>query len=296
MAGLQDIRRRIRSVKNTQQVTKAMKMISAVKLRKSQERLVSLRPYAHKMKDVVRRVVGRVKVQLNGEGFVLGPAAQAFLRPREEKRIRVMLVASDKGLCGGFNANVLKKAAAFLEGRDKAAVSMDVVGKRALEWAKKRGFTIHSEFLSVPLTGLDRVSREVSDQAAQQYLDGEIDALYVIYNEFHSAVSQEPMVVRVFPMAEDMDRRNGERNEIPHLLEPDPNTTLEALLPRFVETELLRSLLESSASEHGARMAAMDKASGNAGEMIAKLTLTMNKIRQAAITNQIIEIVSGANA
>jgi F-type H+-transporting ATPase subunit gamma len=295
MAGLQDIRRRIRSVKNTQQVTKAMKMISAVKLRKSQERLVSLRPYAHKMKDVVRSVVGRVKAQLS-EGLVLGPAAEAFLRPREEKRIRVVLVASDKGLCGGFNANVLKKAAVFFEGRDKADVVLDVVGKRAQDWARRRGFQVNAEFLSVPLTGMERVSREISDDAARQYQEGEIDALYVIYNEFHSAVSQEPWVVRVFPMQEDADRRNGERNEIPHLLEPDPNTTLEALLPRFVETEVLRSLLESSASEHGARMAAMDKASNNAGEMIAKLTLTMNKIRQAAITNQIIEIVSGANA
>lgn len=296
MAGLQDIRRRIRSVKNTQQVTKAMKMISAVKLRKSQERLVSLRPYAHKMSDVVRRVVSRVKVQLNGEGFVLGPAAMAFLKPREEKRIRVVLVASDKGLCGGFNANVLKKAVTFLQGRGVETVMMDVVGKRALEWTRKRGFPIHSEYLSVPLTGLERVSREVSDSAAKQYVEGEIDALYVIYNEFQSAMSQEPKVVRVFPMMEDVDRRSDARNETAHLLEPDPNTTLEALLPRFVETEVLRTLLESSASEHGARMAAMDKASSNAGEMIGKLTLTMNKIRQASITNQIIEIVSGANA
>ncbi len=296
MAGLQDIRRRIRSVKNTQQVTKAMKMISAVKLRKSQERLVSLRPYARKIKDVVRRVVGRVKVHLDGEGLVLGPAAQAFLRPREEKRIRVVLVASDKGLCGGFNANVLKSASAFFEGRDKGSVLVDVVGKRALDWAKKRGLQVHSEYLAVPITGMERVSREISDDAARQYQEGEIDALYVVYNEFHSAVSQEPLVVRVFPMAEDIDRRHEPRNEVAHLLEPDPNTTLEALLPRFVETELLRTLLESSASEHGARMAAMDKASNNAGEMIAKLTLTMNKIRQASITNQIIEIVSGANA
>lgn len=296
MAGLQDIRRRIRSVKNTQQVTKAMKMISAVKLRKSQERLVSLRPYAHKMSDVVRRVVSRVKVQLNGEGFVLGPAAMAFLKPREEKRIRVVLVASDKGLCGGFNANVLKKAVAFFQGRGAETVTVDVIGKRALEWTRKRGFSIHSEYLSVPLTGLERVSREVSDSAAKQYVEGEIDALYIIYNEFQSAMSQEPKVVRVFPMAEDVDRRSDARNETAHLLEPDPNTTLEALLPRFVETEVLRTLLESSASEHGARMAAMDKASSNAGEMIGKLTLTMNKIRQASITNQIIEIVSGANA
>ena len=170
-----------------------------------------------------------------------------------------------------------------------------MVGRRAAEFARKRGFKAHSEYTAIPLTGLERVSREVSDAAARQYQAGEIDALYVIYNEFHSAMSQEPKVIRIFPMDLEAPVLDA-MSQTAHLLEPDPNTTLEALLPRFVETEILRSLLESSASEHGARMAAMDKASGNAGEMIGKLTLTMNKIRQAAITNQIIEIVSGANA
>jgi len=293
MAGLQDIRRRIRSVKNTQQVTKAMKMISAVKLRKSQERLVALRPYASKMMEVVRRVVGRIKGDVEIQP---GPTAQAFLSPREEKRIRVILVASDKGLCGGFNANVLKAANAFLAECTTEIVHLDVVGKRATEWAKKHKITPAGEYLNIPLTGLQRVVTEISNGAAAQYQAGEIDALYVIYNYFESAVAQTPTVTRVFPM--DLDHRNDVRDaaEVSHLLEPDPNSVLETLLPRFVETELLRNLLESSASEHGARMAAMDKASSNAGEMIAKLTLTMNKIRQASITNQIIEIVSGANA
>ncbi|MBK8724475.1 MAG: ATP synthase F1 subunit gamma [Holophagaceae bacterium] len=295
MAGLQDIRRRIRSVKNTQQVTKAMKMISAVKLRKSQERLVSLRPYAGKMRDVAKSVVGRIKGHVAAEQLNLGPEARLFLDPREEKRIRVVLVASDKGLCGGFNANVMKAANAFLDTRAKEAVVLDVVGKRAVDYARKKGFKVHKEYLGIPLTGLERVSREVSDDAAKQYQTGEIDALYVIFNEFHSAMSQDPQVVRIFPMDLDAPAVDA-KSETAHLLEPDPNTTLEALLPRFVETELLRALLESSASEHGARMAAMDKASNNAGEMIGKLTLTMNKIRQASITNQIIEIVSGANA
>ena len=293
MAGLQDIRRRIRSVKNTQQVTKAMKMISAVKLRKSQERLVALRPYAGKMLDVVRRVVGRIKG--NAE-IVPGPAAQAFLEPREEKRIRVVLVASDKGLCGGFNANVFKAAQAFLHTCPSEIAHLDVVGKRAADWARKRKLKAAGEYLGVPLTGLQRVVTEIAEGAATQYRDGEIDALYVIYNYFNSPVAQTPTVFRLFPM--EIERRSEGRDlqEVPHLLEPDPNAVLETLLPRFVETELLRTLLESTASEHGARMAAMDKASNNAGDMIAKLTLTMNKIRQASITNQIIEIVSGANA
>jgi F-type H+-transporting ATPase subunit gamma len=293
MAGLQDIRRRIRSVKNTQQVTKAMKMISAVKLRKSQERLVALRPYAGKMMEVVRRVVGRIK----GDAEIQpGPTAQAFLSPREEKRIRVILVASDKGLCGGFNANVLKAATAFASGCSAEIVHLDVVGKRSAEWARKRHITPAGEYLNIPLTGFQRVVTEISKSAAAQYQAGDIDALYMIYNYFNSPMSQTPTVSRVFPMELELRNEGREAVEVSHLLEPDPNSVLETLLPRFVETELLRNLLESSASEHGARMAAMDKASNNAGEMIAKLTLTMNKIRQASITNQIIEIVSGANA
>lgn len=292
MASLQDIRRRIRSVKNTQQVTKAMKMISAVKLRKSQERLVSLRPYASKMKEVVFHVVASVKGRPE---IQLGASATALISPREEKAIRVVVVASDKGLCGGFNANILKRAALFLQENGNKQLKVDVVGKRAFDWARRRGLTLESEYLGVPLTGLQKVTREIADAAAKQYEAGEIDALYVVYNHFQSAVAQEPTVVKVFPVELPVQAADA-KAVIPQLLEPDPNTILETLLPRFVETEVLRALLESSASEHGARMAAMDKASGNAGEMIAKLTLTMNKIRQAAITNQIIEIVSGANA
>jgi len=292
MAGIQDIRRRIRSVKNTQQVTKAMKMISAVKLRKSQERLLALRPYANKMLDVVRDVVGRVS---EDENLPKGPLAQAFLAPREEKRLRVLVVASDKGLCGGFNANLLKLADAFVRERGGEIVQLDVAGKRSSDWARKHSLETECEFLSVPLTGLSRIAGEVAGNAAQQYQRNEIDALYIIYNYFNSPVSQTPRVVKIFPMPFDVESQTAKAG-VPPLLEPDPVTVLEALLPRFVETELLRCLLESSASEHGARMSAMDKASTNASEMIDKLTLNMNKARQAQITNQIIEIVSGANA
>ncbi len=291
MAGLQDIRRRIRSVKNTQQVTKAMKMISAVKLRKSQERLIAMRPYATKMWEVVGRVVSRFE---GNPEITPGPVAQAFLAPREERSIRLVLVSSDKGLCGGFNANVLKAATNFLAEKRGDIVHLDVVGKRSVDWARKAGIKADGEHIGVAAAGLARVAKEISEDAARQYQDGTIDALYLIYNYFQSPVSQIPTVVRLFPMQ--VQRPADARMEITHLLEPDPNTVLESLLPRFVETELQRALLESSASEHGARMAAMDKASTNAGEMIAKLTLHMNKIRQASITNQIIEIVSGANA
>jgi len=290
MAGLQDIRRRIRSVKNTQQVTKAMKMISAVKLRKSKERLLALRPYSTKMTEIVRSVVARFQ---DDGGELKSPLAQAFLAPREEKKIRLVVVASDKGLCGGFNANVLKQATQFVHGSEGELAHLDVVGKRAMEWAKKNGYTVDGEYLGVTLPSLGQVAEQISNQAAEQYEKGEIDALYVVYNYFSSALTQIPMVQRIFPMAvEPQEAPAG----VPYLLEPDPNRVLSDLLPRFIETTFLHTLLESSASEHGARMAAMDKASTNAEDMIARLTLHMNKIRQASITNQIIEIVSGANA
>ena len=291
MASFQDIRRRIRSVKNTQQVTKAMKMISAVKLRKSQERLIALRPFAQKMREVSGTIVNRLKGMEN-LSTLQHPLLQAFLFPREEKSIHVLLVASDKGLCGGFNANLLKKAHQFLETHEVKKMTFDVVGKRSVDWARKRQLKVRESYVQIPLQDLERVAQEASLYAAQAYQEGKIDALYMIYNHFYSAVNQEPRVVKLFPM--ELEASANESS--PPLLEPSPIVALEALLPKFVETEVLAKLIESSASEHGARMAAMDKSTNNAGEVINKLTLTMNKIRQASITNQIIEIVSGANA
>ncbi len=292
MAGLQDIRRRIRSVKNTQQVTKAMKMISAVKLRKSKERLLALRPYSNKMTEIVRSVVARFQ---DDTETVKSPIAQAFLAPRPEQRIRLVVVASDKGLCGGFNANVLKQATAFVQESEAELVHLDVVGKRAADWARKQKLAVAQEFHGISLPNFAHVAEQISTQAAGQYEKGEIDALYVIYNYFASALTQIPMVHRIFPMEIDLPDAPPPTG-VPYLLEPSPTQVLSALLPRFIETTFLHTLLESSASEHGARMAAMDKASTNAEDMIARLTLHMNKIRQASITNQIIEIVSGANA
>jgi F-type H+-transporting ATPase subunit gamma len=291
MASFQDIRRRIRSVKNTQQVTKAMKMISAVKLRKSQERLIALRPFAQKMREVSGAIVNRLKGAENLSGLQ-HPLLQAFLFPREEKSIHILLVASDKGLCGGYNANLLKKAHQFLDTLGTKTTSFDVVGKRSADWARKRKLHVRESYVQIPLQGLERVAQDVSRYAAQAYQGGQIDGLYMIYNHFYSAVNQEPRVVKLFPM----EMETSTPKSVDPLLEPNPVVALETLLPKFVETEILSKLIESSASEHGARMAAMDKSTNNAGEVINKLTLTMNKIRQASITNQIIEIVSGANA
>ena len=289
MASLQDIRRRIRSVKNTQQVTKAMKMISAVKLRKSQDRLVAMRPYATKLHEVVGRVVARFETGTPAPASVL---AQAFLAPREEKAIRLVVVASDKGLCGGFNANLLKTADAFFAEHGERITHLDVIGKRASDWARKQKLKTAAEYMQLALPDLLGVAREIAESATVQYAQGEIDALYVVHNYFHSAISQGPRSIKVFPLA--FEAMPEGKPEVSHLLEPDPSAVLESLLARYIETEVFRSLIESSASEHAARMSSMDKASSNAQEMIDKLTLNLNKVRQAAITNQIIEIVSGA--
>ena len=291
MAGLQDIRRRIRSVKNTQQVTKAMKMISAVKLRKSKEQLLAFHPYSNRMTEAVRNIVSWCESDLHLPQY---PIIQAFISPREEKNIHLVVIASDKGLCGGFNANVLKQATTFIKDGKSTVACLDVVGKRAIDWANKSGYKIGQSYAGVTLPNLPRIAEEISRQAVEQYERGEIDAFYVAYNYFSSALTQIPMVQRIFPA--EIDTKNKGSLSAEYLLEPSPAEVLSALLSRFIETAFLHSLLESSASEHGARMAAMDKATINAEDMIARLTLNMNKVRQAAITNQIIEIVSGANA
>ncbi|MDR2697898.1 MAG: ATP synthase F1 subunit gamma [Holophagales bacterium] len=286
MASLQDIRRRIRSVKNTQQVTKAMKMISAVKLRKAQERLLSTRPFV----TALHESVGQVTSRLGSDTKIIDdPLAQAFFSPREEKKIHLVAIAGDKGLCGGFNTNLLKAAELFLKEHPGKTVKLDAIGKRAAEWAKKSGIRTSFEATSLTPDVFSKTARDIAERAIQGYAKGEIDALYLIYNHFNSAVSQSPKSVRVFPPDE-----KPEATGVEHLLEPDPETVLRALLPYYVETEIYRAMLESSTSEHAARMAAMDKATSNANEMIEKLTLHMNKVRQAAITNQIIEVVSGA--
>jgi len=288
MASLQDIRRRIRSVKNTQQVTKAMKMISAVKLRKTQEHLLSTRPFV----SALHEVVGQVTARIGSDSKITNdPLAQAFFSPREEKRIFLVAIASDKGLCGGFNTNLLKAVELFLKEHPDKAIKFDAVGRRTAEWAKKSGIQVSFEAMSLTPNDFPKTARSIAERAIQGYARGEIDALYLIYNHFNSAVSQTPKEVRVFPPDGKLEAVGSE-----HLLEPDPETVLLSLLPYYVETEIYRAMLESSASEHAARMAAMDKATSNANEMIDKLTLHMNKVRQAAITNQIIEVVSGAAA
>jgi len=263
-------------------------MISAAKLRKTQERLLSTRPFV----TALHEVVGQVTARLGSDTKITDdPLAQAFFSPREEKKILIVAIAGDKGLCGGFNTNLLKAVELFLKEHSDKAVKFNAIGRRIAEWAKKSGIHVSFEAVSLAPADFPKTARSIAEMAIQGYAKGEIDALYLIYNHFNSAVSQTPKEVRVFPPDE-----KPESVGVEYLLEPDPETVLRSLLPYYVETEIYQAMLESSTSEHAARMAAMDKATSNANEMIDKLTLHMNKVRQAAITNQIIEVVSGAAA
>ena len=283
MPNLLDIRRRIRSVKNTQQLTKAMKTVSAAKLRRAQERVFSARPYAEQLK----RVLGNLTVRIEN---VFHP----LLEVRPEERILLVVVTADRGLCGAFNANILRAATAFLRDHIPQKVTLAMVGRKGRDFFRRRGIPIRSEFVNI-FSKLDYGhARDISETIIQLYSDAEIDAVYIVYNEFKSVIQQRIVVEKVLPLSR-VDLQPAAA-QLDYIFEQPPQEILNRLLPRYVEVQIYRALLESAAAEHGARMASMDTASRNAGEMIDMLTLNMNRIRQAAITKEIIEVVSGAGA
>ena len=379
MANVLDLKRRIRSVKNTRQITKAMKMVSAAKLRRAQERAVAARPYAQMMASVIRSLMRRIDIYNPKTGEV----RHQLLMPREEKNVLLIVVSGDKGFAGAFNSNIIKAAQRFIateNGERGLNVDIETIGRKARDLFRRRyraaqitrdaeagdqkpaeeleGMSLESELEEKPLvrkrgersaaievTGdhpgmleklrFDAVA-EIGQDIVDRYISGEIDAAYVVFNEFRSVISQRVVVERLVPLAEPPGEHEVAQAEEPSmeererageaalsagisLQEPDtheadeeaqrfgtadvdyiyeqpPEEMLRSLLPRFVATQLYRGMLESVASEHAARMTAMDSASNNASEMIDSLTLTMNRVRQAAITKEIIEIVSGAAA
>jgi F-type H+-transporting ATPase subunit gamma len=379
MANVLDLKRRIRSVKNTRQITKAMKMVSAAKLRRAQERAVTARPYAQMMASVIRSLMRRIDVYNPETGEVRHPV----LVPREEKNVLLIIVSGDKGFAGAFNSNIIKAANRFItaqNGEQGRNVDIETIGRKARDLFRRRypaakvtnesstngqqfpaaeseGMSLESELEETPLvrkrgdrsapievTGdhpgmleklrFDAVA-EIGQDIVDRYVDGEIDAAYVVFNEFRSVISQRVVVERLVPLAEpgqhdiaqsdaptaeereraghaaltagvsleEPDTREADEEaktfgtaDVDYIYEQPPEEMLHSLLPRFVATQLYRGMLESVASEHAARMTAMDAASNNASEMIDSLTLTMNRVRQAAITKEIIEIVSGAAA
>jgi len=286
MANLRAIRKRVSSVKSTQQITRAMKMVSAAKLRRAQDGINAARPYARKMREVVTAVAGRA-----------GADAHPLLTTREVKRLALLVVTSDRGLCGSFNSALTRAVYRFLgEHRGEyEEVTLFVVGRKGRDFFRRREISIRKEYLGV----LGSVSRQHAETIAGDlvggFLDGEFDEVQIAFNEFRSAISQVVRFEKMFPIA--LESSGGTAgDEVDYLYEPSREEILATLLPKYVQTMILRVLLESVAGEHGARMTAMDSATNNSVDMIARLTLQMNRARQATITTELTEIVSGAEA
>ena len=283
MPALVDIRRRIRSVKNTQQITKAMKMVSAAKLRRAQDAIFAARPYARKMMEVLSSMAARAEDR-----------SHPLLERREGDRILLTLITADKGLCGGFNANIIRAAVRFLEDKRPDAVELELLGKRGRDFFRRRQYRVRSEQVGLFQALRFPAAQTIARDLVQAFVAREVDQVYLVYNEFKSVIQQRVVVERLLPI----ERKAIEPHEpaLDYLYEPGPARIYEEMLPKHVEVQVWRALLESAAAEHGARMAAMDAATRNAGEMIDRLTLYMNKVRQAAITKEIIEVVSGAGS
>ncbi len=286
MANLRAIRKRISSVKSTQQITRAMKMVSAAKLRRAQDGINAARPYARKMREVVISVAGRA-----------GSDAHPLLTAREANKLALLVVTSDRGLCGSFNSGLTRAVYRFLnEHRDEyEEITLFVVGRKGRDFFRRREIPIRKEYLGV-LGSVSRTHAEtVASDLAGGFLSGEFDEVQIAFNEFRSAISQVVRFEKMFPIALESSGKTGE-DEVDYLYEPSREEILATLLPKYVQTMLFRVLLESVAGEHGARMTAMDSATNNSVDMIARLTLQMNRARQATITTELTEIVSGAEA
>ncbi len=287
MANLLDIRRRIKSVKNTQQITKAMKMVSAAKLKRAQDRVINARPFANKMSEVLSELAAQTTEEFH----------HSLLDARGDERYLVVLVTADKGLCGAFNANLLKATQTFLKEHADKKIELVTIGRKGRDFYRRRR-EIVGEY--VGLTGKGRVEFEealnVAHDIIKRFTDNEeIDKVFLIFAEFKSVLSQRIVVEQLLPISRaTAEEQPAEARD--YIFEQPPAEIFSHMLPRLVETQIFRALLESIASEQGARMTAMDSASKNAGELISSLTLNMNRVRQAAITREIIEIVSGAAA
>jgi len=288
MATLLDFRRRIRSVKNTQQITRAMKFVAAARLRRAQESALAARPYATELARMLRSIMARID-----------EPQHPLLAKRPEERILVIVLSGERGLAGAFNTNILRKANEFLRERKSKKLSVVPVGKKGRDALKRAGFTFAAEYINVLAKVEFSTAREIAGLVSELYTKDEIDSVYLIFSEFKSVMSANLKVEKLLPV--EPETESGGRGDkepqaqVDYIYEQAPEKLLGALLPKYIEAQILRSMLESSASEYAARMAAMESATRNAGEVIQALTLHMNKVRQAAITKEIIEIVSGAS-
>jgi F-type H+-transporting ATPase subunit gamma len=305
MPSLIDIRRRIRAVKSTQQITKAMKMIAASKLRRAQDRVISARPFARQMARVLNNLASRVD-----------PSTHPLLatpEPNSHATTLLIVVTADKGLCGGFNTNIIKAASGFIasgagasgapgplaersaRGADRGSrdVVLGLVGRKGRDFFRRRGFEVRIEEIGVFQRVRFADAQRIARAAIEEFTSGRAGSVYVVYNEFKSVMQQRVAIERLLPIPRVEEAKAPDVN---YLYEPSPAQIFDDLLPRHIEIQVYRALLESAAAEHAARMTAMDAATKNSGELIDSLTLYMNKVRQAAITREIIEVISGAQA
>jgi len=286
MATLKAIRKRISSAPNTQQITKAMKMVSAAKLRRAQEAAVAARPYAEKMTELLKNVAARVAIE-----------AHPLLQTREEKKIDLVLFTSDRGLCGGYNANLIRAAEAFIRRHapDKE-VELTLVGRKGADHFRRRRAPIADRYLNVLTTAPDELAAAIGQKLISRFINRETDAVYILYSHFRSALSQVPTLEKLLPVSLSATDDAEPQQLTEYLYEPSIEQLLASLLPRITDVAVQRALLEATASEHGARMTAMDSATSNASKMIGSLTLQMNRARQASITHELMEIVGTAEA
>ncbi|MBP1759390.1 MAG: synthase subcomplex gamma subunit [Firmicutes bacterium] len=279
MAGVRDIRRRIRSVRNMQQITKAMKMVSAAKLRKAQQKLNAARPYAHQLQGVLERLA-QVPVD----------TVHPLLIKRPVQKVVYVVITSDRGLCGGYNANLIRKTAGLIA-ETPQDVKLVTVGRKGRDFFRRGKIEFLAEYVALGDEPSYNQAKEIAQEVVRIYEQGEADEVYLMYTEFVSAINSRPTQIKLLPI----EKPEGKQSK-QYIFEPSPDEILASLLPKYVETQIFRSILEGKASEQGARMSAMNSATDNAKDMIDRLSLAMNRARQAAITKEISEIVGGAAA
>ena len=288
MPSLIDMRRRIRAVKSTQQITKAMKMVAASKLRRAQERILATRPFAREARRVLSSIASRVD-QTKHPLLVQRPGA-------DKGPALLVAIAADRGLAGSFNSNVVKAVGGFLRDNPGRQISLALIGRKSRDLLGRRGLPVRFDYVNLPKIIQFPEAEAIAKPVVADYLEGKVDSVYLVYNEFKSIMQQRVVVELLLPFAPiaESDTTTGPTTE--YIYEPSPERIFDVLLSRLVEVQVLRALLESTAAFYAAQMTAMDAATRNSADMIEALTLTMNKVRQAAITREIIEVVSGAQA
>lgn len=285
MAGMRDIKRRIRSIQSTQQITKAMKTVSAAKLRRTQAKVISARPYANKLAEVLGRLLADV-----------GNYEHPLLATREGNRVAYVVLTGERGFAGGYNTNVARLTEATIKENPQEDAFVIPVGRKGRDYFRRRDYKILREYLDIGDDPHYIQARELARELVALFEQGEVDKIYLVYTHFHSAIRHEPTVQQLLPVTAGSPQAEEQADEIEYLYEPAKEEVLNTLIPRSLEVQVYRALLEAKTSEHGARMTAMESASDNAAEMIEELTLSFNRARQAAITNEISEIVGGAAA